>query len=427
MLRSIGFVTCLALLMVACGGGGGGGGGGATYTVGGTVTGLTGSGLILRNNGGGNLAVPVSGMFTFATKVANGAAYAVTVGTQPTNPAQTCVVTNGSGTMGSSNVTNVTVTCTLNGFTGFISGPYLYTDISGFGASSGPDLFDGAGGYSGSYVENDSGVISSGSFSGTYTAAAGGGMSLNGLDGGVSADGNTILFADLLAGDSAYVDVEIKQGQANFTNADFIGTYQLASINSFGNGGGSLTLTADGMGSYSGTAVRNNAGVITSGAVSGTYAVAADGSLTITPASGSPFTGGISADGKTLVLSQLTAAQPAEFAVGIKQGQSTLTNADVIGTYMIIYYDGFTDILLTLSFDGAGLLQGTGTFNDGGTISSNQPVTGAYTVAADGSMTLTPTGATLSFTGGVSADGNTLMLTNLNAGNTPSIQFGVRR
>src|ERR1700681_4187479 len=54
MLCSIGLVTGLALLLVACGGGGGGNAGPpppATYTVGGTVTGLTGSGLVLQNGG----------------------------------------------------------------------------------------------------------------------------------------------------------------------------------------------------------------------------------------------------------------------------------------------------------------------------------------------------------------------------------------
>jgi hypothetical protein len=80
----------LLMALTACGGGNGGGGSSATYTVGGTVSGLTGSGLVLRNNGGDALPVSASGMFTFATKVANGAAYAVTVSTQPTNPAQTC-------------------------------------------------------------------------------------------------------------------------------------------------------------------------------------------------------------------------------------------------------------------------------------------------------------------------------------------------
>jgi hypothetical protein len=37
--------------------------------------------------------------------------------TQPTTPNQTCVVTNGSGTVTGANVTNVTVACTTNTYT----------------------------------------------------------------------------------------------------------------------------------------------------------------------------------------------------------------------------------------------------------------------------------------------------------------------
>ena len=110
----VAFPGLLLMTLAACGGDsgyGGGGGGGATYTVGGTVSGITGSGLVLRNNGGDDLPVSASGMFTFATTVANGAAYDVTVYTQPANPTQACVVTNASGTIGSSNVTNVAVAC----------------------------------------------------------------------------------------------------------------------------------------------------------------------------------------------------------------------------------------------------------------------------------------------------------------------------
>src|SRR5450432_2090099 len=132
----------------------------------------------------------------------------------------------------------------------------------------------------------------------------------------------------------------------------FSGIYQVVSISSFADSGSSLTLTADGAGSYSGTLVQNNAGVITNGAVSGTYSVAADGALTMTPASGSPLSGGISADGKTLVLSQLTAGQPSAFAVGIKQGQTNFTNADVVGTYNILTYQAYSAELATLDFDG---------------------------------------------------------------------------
>src|SRR6187551_137387 len=106
----------LAASLAACGGGGdsggsGGSGGGSTppvtYTVGGNVTGLSGT-VVLQNNGGGNLSVSTSGAFTFATAVNSGSTYAVTVLTQPTG--QTCTVTNGSGTA-SANVSNVTVAC----------------------------------------------------------------------------------------------------------------------------------------------------------------------------------------------------------------------------------------------------------------------------------------------------------------------------
>ena len=387
----------------------------ANYTVSGTVTGLAGTGLVLRDNGGDDLAVAADGAIAFPTKIASGATYSVTVFTQPTSPAQTCVVTHGSGTMGSSDVTNVAVSCTLkNGFTGFVSGPYRYTDISSSDASSGPVVFDGVGGYSGSYVLNTSGVISSGSISGPYTAAVGGAMTLGAYSGGVSADGNTILSANLQAGNAPSVDVEIKQGQTNFTNADFSGIYQVVSITSIGDSGSSLTLTADGAGSYSGNLVQNNAGVITSSAVSGTYSVAADGALTITPASGSPLSGGISADGKTLVLSQLTAGQPSAFAVGIKQGQTNFTNADVVGTYSIVNYTGNSAELATLAFDGAGNFNGTVTTNDAGTI-ANSSVTGTYDVAADGTLTVRIPHQyvhpiTAVFTGGVSSDGNTLVL-----------------
>ena len=109
------------------GGGGGAGGGGTTYTVGGMVTGLTGTGLVLRNNGGDDLLVSATGAFTFATGLANGANYAVTVQAQPTNPTQTCVVANGSGTMGSTNVTNVTVVCNL----AVASGHFAYAANAG--------------------------------------------------------------------------------------------------------------------------------------------------------------------------------------------------------------------------------------------------------------------------------------------------------
>jgi ZU5 domain len=83
-----------------------------TFTVGGNVSGLAGTGLVLQNNGGDNLAFTTSGAFTFATALPAGSAYGVTVLTQPSG--STCSVTNGAGTL-TANVSNVVVTCVSAG------------------------------------------------------------------------------------------------------------------------------------------------------------------------------------------------------------------------------------------------------------------------------------------------------------------------
>ncbi|HJY37793.1 MAG TPA: hypothetical protein VJ299_10020 [Steroidobacteraceae bacterium] len=95
-----------------------------SFTVGGTVSGLAGSGLVLRNNGGDDLEIASNGSFTFATEVASGAAFEVTVATQPNSPSQTCTVADGSGTVSSGNVRTVKVSCATNTFTirGTVSG-----------------------------------------------------------------------------------------------------------------------------------------------------------------------------------------------------------------------------------------------------------------------------------------------------------------
>ncbi len=82
-----------------------------TYTIGGTVSGLSGSGLVLRQNGGDDLPLSANGDFTFATPLGNGSPYSVTVSVQPSEPLQTCVVTNGSGIVASADVTSVQVVC----------------------------------------------------------------------------------------------------------------------------------------------------------------------------------------------------------------------------------------------------------------------------------------------------------------------------
>lgn len=95
-----------------------------TYGIGGTVSGLLGSGLVLQNAAGDDLAVGADGAFVFGTRPASGSIYAVTVKTQPTTPAQTCTVTDGTGTVAGADVTNVVVQCATSNFAlrGTVSG-----------------------------------------------------------------------------------------------------------------------------------------------------------------------------------------------------------------------------------------------------------------------------------------------------------------
>lgn len=78
------------------------------YKIGGSVTGLTGTGLILLNNNSESLAVSGAG-FTFATSIADGASYNVSIQTQPSN--QQCTVDNGSGNVSGADVVNVGISC----------------------------------------------------------------------------------------------------------------------------------------------------------------------------------------------------------------------------------------------------------------------------------------------------------------------------
>ncbi|WP_167883662.1 DUF1566 domain-containing protein [Leptospira ognonensis] len=80
-----------------------------TYTIGGTLTGLTAPGLVLQNNSGDDLAVSSgASTFTFSSSIASGANYSVTVQTQP--PGLYCSITNGNGTA-NANITSIALAC----------------------------------------------------------------------------------------------------------------------------------------------------------------------------------------------------------------------------------------------------------------------------------------------------------------------------
>ncbi|HUJ16655.1 MAG TPA: LamG domain-containing protein, partial [Nitrospirota bacterium] len=124
---SLGIVVLfISFMITGCSGGGGGVGfvapPAATYSVGGVVSGLTGTGLVLTNNGGDNLALSSNGTFTFPTGLSSNATYSVASVAQPGG--KQCVVTSGTGTVGSANVTDVAVVCTVTDVTSGLAAEY---------------------------------------------------------------------------------------------------------------------------------------------------------------------------------------------------------------------------------------------------------------------------------------------------------------
>ena len=118
-------LTCLlAQLIASCGGGGGGTSAlpppppppQVTFSVGGFVEGLVGSGVTLGDSEAGFVFVTGDGAFALPNGLPNGTSYSITVSTQPVVPSQTCTVQNGAGTIQGAAVSSIVVACVTNSF-----------------------------------------------------------------------------------------------------------------------------------------------------------------------------------------------------------------------------------------------------------------------------------------------------------------------
>jgi uncharacterized delta-60 repeat protein len=83
------------------------------FNVGGTLSGLVGSGLVIEDvRSGGTAAPTANGAFTFSIRTPDGDTYDARIRTQPTNPIQACrVVSNPTGTVEGTDVTNIEALC----------------------------------------------------------------------------------------------------------------------------------------------------------------------------------------------------------------------------------------------------------------------------------------------------------------------------
>lgn len=86
-----------------------------TFRVGGLLSGMSGEGLVLSLNDTWEVSPEENGDLTFQTAyLLDGTDYSVQVNQQPEGPNQTCVVENGQGSIGGSDVTSMVVRCVTN-------------------------------------------------------------------------------------------------------------------------------------------------------------------------------------------------------------------------------------------------------------------------------------------------------------------------
>ena len=138
-LRSSIALAC-ALSLAGCGGGSG------NLLLGGTVYGLTKSGLALQNKSGPLLSVAAgSSTFAFAELLKNDEDFDVEIATQP--PGAKCSLLNNKGKTGAYNVTTVQVSCVTNTYD--LGGQISGLDVSGLVLVNGADRVTVAAGATG--------------------------------------------------------------------------------------------------------------------------------------------------------------------------------------------------------------------------------------------------------------------------------------
>ena len=243
---------------------------GNTYTVGGSVAGLTtGAQLTLTNSGGNALNLTANGGFTFTTAVAFNGSYAVTVSAQPTG--QTCVVSSGSGTSVEANVTNVSVNCSVNTYTiggsvaGLATGAQLTLANSGGNAlnvtANGAFTFTTAVAFNGSYAV----TVSTQPTGQTCVVSSGSGTSveINVTNVSVNCSANTYTIGGSVAGLTTGAQLTLANNGGNALNVTANGAFTFTTPVTF-NGTYAVTISTQPTGqicvvsSGSGTTVEAN-------------------------------------------------------------------------------------------------------------------------------------------------------------------------
>ena len=79
------------------------------YSIGGSVSGLSGGSLVLQLNGGDDLTIAADGSFVFPTTLQSGSYDSVSIASEPAS--QVCSIGQGSGMVSDADIADVSATC----------------------------------------------------------------------------------------------------------------------------------------------------------------------------------------------------------------------------------------------------------------------------------------------------------------------------
>lgn len=298
-----------------------------------------------------------------------------------------------------------------------LSGDYHRVAFTGLNTSNtgviGTSIFQNGTDYMEATISNTNGVIDSFIDAGTFSVVAGGAFSWTdstpvSFSGGVLSGGSVAISGSVTNGANPAVLVDVRKGPS--TDATFSGTYFVVG---YGSGASNYSftglLTADGANSWSISATTNQNGTITGGVTnSGVYFVEDDGSVNMIDLAGQILTGGLLAGGDILVTSATSSGGPSEITVAVRKGGSFSTSS-MSGAYRGISFGSSPGVaashfslVKSANFSGGGVLTWTATQNLEGTVGAVPLQTEAYSIAADGTFTIT---GGLTFSGGVLAGG----------------------
>ena len=271
-------------------------------------------------------------------------------------------------------------------------------------------IFDGSGGFSLTTAYDSTG--DSGSLSGTYTVDTNGGLTVTGTDhkGQTTADGTLFVTTDTNPDDTDG-DISLAAGLKSGSSMDassLNGSYTICQIRNDGDTKASrLSFTFDGAGTLSGEILEDTDG--STGTLSGTYTVAANGALgMVVTGISKTFAGNVSADGNIFLVYDTDDDGEVLLMVGLKKAASGMSASNLSGDYQMNMIAGSATSTWTqriaMSADGAGTMS-IDILAASDDDLSDQPDMN-YSVAGDGTLTITGT----DLVGQLSSDGEILVL-----------------